>query len=422
MKRQLSLKLFISISFLILAMVIIVTYSFLSAHFFFRGMDNIIASNLEKAGYSFIHSRTNNTQNTVTHFNHYTITYDWQQLPNSIRKEFEQPPQRVNVLYKIDTSSWFERPDVIHFIMRLQIDDEDFFIYQSMTKELASEIVVKNIKESMNTLFFISVSILFLIAFFIWLLLKRIAQPVYQLNQWTHQLDSHSLTHDIPDFSYPELNEMARVIQCSLSSVQESLKREERFLSYASHELRTPISIIRNNIELLNKLKHTSITLNESKLTQIIKRIDRASLTMKHLSETLLWLSRDITEPLPKQEVDLELLVKQTNSEMVYLLNNKVIDLTLLTQSHPLYLAEIPARIILGNLIRNAFQHTTQGQISIQQSNNTVIIINPTSTEDPNPDLGFGLGLQLTKQLADKLGWSYKVSHSNNIYRVEVKF
>ena len=182
------------------------------------------------------------------------------------------------------------------------------------------------------------------------------------------------------------------------------------------------IENIRNNIELLNKLKHTSITLNESKLTQIIKRIDRASLTMKHLSETLLWLSRDITEPLPKQEVDLELLVKQTNSEMVYLLNNKVIDLTLLTQSHPLYLAEIPARIILGNLIRNAFQHTTQGQISIQQSNNTVIIINPTSTEDPNPDLGFGLGLQLTKQLADKLGWSYKVSHSNNIYRVEVKF
>jgi len=425
MKRQLSLKLFISVSFFVLALLIVITYSFLGVHFFFKGMDNIIASNLENAGHSYTRTHAYEQHKTIHKFHRdYTITYDWQHIPAAIREHCEQPPNEVNVLHKIDNSSWFERPDVIHFVMRLQIDDQPFFISQTITAERASAIVGRNIQESRQTLFMISISILLLMAVFIWFLLKRVAQPVSQLSHWTHQLDSHSLAQDIPDFSYPELNEMANLIQRSLSSVQDSLQREERFLSFASHELRTPISVIRNNLELLNKLKQTSTRLNEPQLTDIINRIDRASLTMKHLSETLLWLSRDFSEPLPKQEVDLEQLVKQSCDEMAYLLNNKSVDLTLSTHSYPLVIEEVPARIILGNLIRNAFQHTTQGKISIQQSKNSVIITNPESSDEHSnstQDLGFGLGIQLTTKLADKLGWSYQKTYSDSLYRVEIK-
>ena len=426
MKRQLSLKLFISISFLILAIIIVVTYSFISAHFFFRGMDNIIASNLEKAGYSYLHSRAHKKRETLKSFHrNYTVTYDWNELSPDIRQAFSEPITYINEMVKIDTSSWFEHPEVIHFVMRVKIGDEQFFISQTITAKRSSAIVGRNIKESMKTLLILSIGILLFMALFIWLLLKRIARPVSQLNQWTHQLDSKSLSQTAPDFSYPELNEMASLIQNSLSSVQQSLEREERFLGYASHELRTPISVIRNNIELLNKLKQNADEQDNPKFDQIIDRIDRASLTMKHLSETLLWLSREDSEALPKQQVDLALLIDQLSDEMHYLLKNKSIELTISTKSHLMELTEIPARIILANLIRNAFQHTNQGKISIQQTANKVIIINQEtdSTDDSlSNDLGFGLGIQLTEQLAEKLGWHYQKQHDSQAYQVTINF
>jgi signal transduction histidine kinase len=51
--------------------------------------------------------------------------------------------------------------------------------------------------------------------------------------------------------------------------------------------------------------------------------------------------------------------------------------------------AEIPARIVLGNLIRNAFQHTFRGTIRIIQKDGSVEIINDIVEEnDPTRDIG----------------------------------
>ncbi|WP_319557846.1 histidine kinase dimerization/phospho-acceptor domain-containing protein [Thiomicrorhabdus sp.] len=44
------------------------------------------------------------------------------------------------------------------------------------------------------------------------------------------------------------------MIQQGLVTTYRSMEREQQFLNYASHELRTPIAVIRNNIELLNRL------------------------------------------------------------------------------------------------------------------------------------------------------------------------
>jgi signal transduction histidine kinase len=426
MTRPLSLKLFVSISFLFLALMIVITYSFLSAHFFFRGMDNIVASNLEKTGRSYHQSPAFNSEKTVFNYHRdYTITSDWEALSPDIRQAFKHPPSISNVLYKINNAAWFEHPDIIHFVMRLDFDDGAFFISKTVSAETASAIVGRNIAESMRLLLLISIGITLIMALIIWLILKRVAFPMSQLSQWTHQLDTKTLAQPAPDFLYPELNDMAALIQNSLSSVQQSLEREERFLGYASHELRTPISVIRNNIELLNKLRQAATDINNQKFTQVIDRIDRASLNMKHLSETLLWLSRDITEPLTTQEIDLEKLLININEEMSYLLTNKTIQLTLSTESFSITIAEYPARIILDNLIRNAFQHTSHGQIKIEQKANQIIIINqadPIDSAKKTNDLGFGLGTQLSAQLAEKFNWSYHKQHDANFYCVTITF
>jgi hypothetical protein len=82
------------------------------------------------------------------------------------------------------------------------------------------------------------------------------------------------------------------------------------------------------------------------------------------------------------------------------------------TTPHSVAAANIPARIVICNLIRNAFQHTWRGKVCITQSGNNVEISNDMLEDNgAEPDLGFGLGLQLTEQLCAKLGWPLK-SHA----------
>jgi len=174
------------------------------------------------------------------------------------------------------------------------------------------------------------------ILFFIFCL--SIAKPVTALAQWARALDSENLSQPPPDFPYPELNELAGLIRTSLSFVQDSLEREHRFLRHASHELRTPIAIIRNNIELLHKLKDQREPERTVQQQKVIDRIDRAGLTMQHLTETLLWLSKDEIVPLAGQKLDLPRLLQELVEEMTYLLSGKEVQLMLTTDPCTIFL------------------------------------------------------------------------------------
>ena len=205
--------------------------------------------------------------------------------------------------------------------------------------------------------------------------------------------------------------------------MQESLDREHRFLHYASHELRTPITIIRNNIELLHKIKEHTDPKRVAQQAKVIERIDRASLNMQYLTETLLWLSRNEMQTLPCKQLELDSLLGEMVDEMKYLLDRKDIELKVEKHSCIVFLPEFPVRIVLGNLIRNAFQHTWEGCITIRQQDNRVVVFNPQSPAgaDQN-ELGFGLGLQLTTQLIQKLGWKYIDESTTYTHKVSIIF
>jgi signal transduction histidine kinase len=420
MKRQLSLKWLAALSFLSLAVVLVVGYSLLSARFFLRGIDTITADNMAQVVKSYAETIPAMKRESLNSFSGYLIGIRWKQMPDKIRNSFTEPTQD-GILLKHDDSEMFSHPDEIIFLMRVTHDNTAYFISNSITKETASPLVGRNSMRNMQTLVTISVMILLIIVAVAWLLFKRITRPASALGQWARTLNTANLQTPPPDFVYPELNELAVLIRASLSSVQDSLEREHRFLRHSSHELRTPISIIRNNIELLYKSKEPDPIFLNPREQHIFERIDRASLTMVHLTETLLWLSRDSAESLPLKNLDLAQLVQGLVAESRYLLKDKEVVLVVETMPSMVTIAEVPARIVLANLIRNAFQHTSRGVIRISQVEACVEIVNDVGATDETEGLGFGLGLQLTRQLTRKLGWTYINEAESGKYRANVR-
>ena len=69
---------------------------------------------------------------------------------------------------------------------------------------------------------------------------------------------------------------------------------------------------------------------------------------------------------------------------------------------------------MLANLIRNAFQYTDEGEVLITVSADSLTVFNKNtealSDEEPggDSDYGFGLGLLLVEQIAQRLEWLYQ--------------
>ena len=416
MKSKMRLKWFVLFSFLFLVIVIVIGYSLLSIHFFIRGMDNMIAGNMAKVVESYDEMPVSR-RHRLEHFSGYQISSDWDGMPERVRQVFTEPTQS-GVLRVHNDAQWGAPPNEVVFLMRLDLNGHSYFISHILTRATASPLVGRQAARNRQLLLTISLSVAVALAVITWLLLRKIERPVGALGRWARNLNADNLQETPPDFAYPELNELAALIRSSLSSVQASLDREHRFLRHSSHELRTPINIIRNNIELLHKLQENTgngIHTAESqphkwspREKQVIERIDRASLTMKHLTETLLWLSRESDLNLLKTELDMELLVRDLIDEAWYLLKDKDVRVVVETIPHTVAVEEVAARIVVGNLIRNAFQHTWNGTVRINQQAGTIEIVNDISEEDDaQTDIGFGLGLQLVTQLTDRLHWAY---------------
>ncbi len=432
MKPGISLKWFAALSFLVPAILLIIGYSILSIQFFFKGMDRMMAGGMANALKSYITAIPAPERETLTAFSGYLISREWEQMPEEIRLSMEEPgqPGQLKVEKKNKTLG---PPRAMVFAMRVSFKAETYYIGHVASHNEASPLIGQDRHKNLRTLISISLLTALGIAGFIFILLKLVERPVKSMGRWARSLDAKNLNDPAPDFVYPELNELARMIRDSLSSAHESLDREHRFLRHSSHELRTPISIIRNNVELLKKLVETSenappkapdkALAKEEQKQRGIGRIDRASLTMKHLTQTLLWLSRDEETRLPESDLDLESLVKELVDEAGYLLRDKEVSVSLETEPSVLKLPVIPARIVTGNLIRNAFQHTWHGGIQITQTRDGVEIKNDIIQDNQtDKDLGFGLGLQLTRQLCDKLNWPYTSSIESGRHRARVVF
>jgi two-component system sensor histidine kinase ArlS len=90
------------------------------------------------------------------------------------------------------------------------------------------------------------------------------------------------------DDTQEELKDLARAINSMLDRINESYRAQVRFVSDASHELRTPIAVIQGYANLLDRWGKT----DETTLQESINAIKEEAANMKELVEQLLFLAR----------------------------------------------------------------------------------------------------------------------------------
>lgn len=249
--------------------------------------------------------------------------------------------------------------------------------------------------------------------------MRRAVAPVAQLAKVVADINPEQLSAEdhkrieSTRFGDDEVGLLARTIEKTLERISAFVERERYFTSSASHELRTPITVITGALELLEQsdLSATDV--------KTLNRVRRATLDMKTTIEMFLCLSRETDDGLYNEMFLVMPLVSQAVDQQRYLLSGKFVDVEIDEHANPAVYGHPQAfAIAVNNLVRNAFEHTRDGQgpITVRIKQNELLVTNQVSSDADErhtptepPSHGYGLGLGIVQRLCERNGWSFSL-------------
>jgi two-component system, OmpR family, sensor histidine kinase TctE len=213
-----------------------------------------------------------------------------------------------------------------------------------------------------------------------------------------------------------ELQPVVNALNQLMSRLQRLLDHQQRFVANASHQLRTPLAVLKTQLQSgLRGDAPPELALQEMRAT-----VERATT----LANQLLSLAKveQLRGRAMQQVCDLTMLARETSIDLSPLISTKNLDFSLDTEraqvsGHPWMIGEL-----ISNLLHNAIRHTPEGgrlgvvvsqepdaiRLTVWDSGPGLADDTPLASFEPfahaHASKGGGLGLTICKEIADSMG------------------
>lgn len=265
---------------------------------------------------------------------------------------------------------------------------------------------------------------------------QRLLQPIRSMTDTVKSIEVSDLGTrlEVSD-TKDELSELAVTFNRMLERIQQGFDQQQRFVSDASHELRTPVTVIRGYADMLSRWgRHDEETLQEG-----LEAIGSEAENMQELIEKLLFLARadQKRQILHKELLDMQALVGDVFRKMQMAVDSH--HLQLLANEPAMVLADkVTMRQMLRIFLENAVKYTPAGGvirlsssrcpenagclelmiedtgIGIAEEEQEKIFqrfyrVDSSRTKEAGQPGGTGLGLSIAKWIADRHGIKIRV-------------
>jgi len=248
-------------------------------------------------------------------------------------------------------------------------------------------------------------------------------RPIEKVIATAEKMSQSNLDQRIPlPFHHDELYRLASTINALFGRMQDAFQREKHFTADASHELKTPLAVVKGTLEVLIR-KPREREHYETRIQFCLKELNR----MARLIDQLLMLARyESNKMTPHIMVTaLSPLVENVVERMIPTASTKGIAITV-NRADNAHIAADPGMLdmILENIISNAIKYSSSGSsiaIEVKQDEGNIICsISDQGIGIPEEMLnaifdrfyrvdesrssstgGLGLGLSIVKKLAD---------------------
>jgi len=389
------------------------------------------------------------------------IMYDYNQQvlgsETSYATEVVVSDEDIYTAYLMDIQSEFNRANMSTQMIGLIVamdTGEEYDLYYVMT------VTFQSITDSIRIFnsFTILIGLIFMIMAFItmYFISYTFTNPILQINRIAEEISNLDFSNRVridTDDEFGDLgdsiNRMSTQLEQNINELQRTNDRLAReilyktdidtmrreFIASASHELKTPLSLIMGYSEAMKLSDLDDNTRNEY-LNIILDETNK----MNKLVMDLLKISQ-----LESRKVDLEIkdfeirsLIEETVNLFSLVVQEKNIDFVLKVDDHIINSDYSQLQTVLTNFINNAINHVNeekQIEICVETAENKGIRVSVFNTGDNIPEYeiknvwdsfykvdkartrsygGQGLGLSICKTTLDLLGYSYGIINRDN--------
>lgn len=203
-----------------------------------------------------------------------------------------------------------------------------------------------------------------------WWVVGHALQPVESIRAEVTRLSSEELHRRVPvPRTSDEISRLAATMNEMLERLEKSQRRQRRFVSDASHELRSPVATLRQHAEVA--LSHP----DQSSLEELAPVVLAEGLRLQHLVEDLLLLARmdEGVDASTKAHIDLDDIVLE-EVKHARDVNGKAIDMSRVSGGRVIGDAKQLARLV-ANLIDNAVRHCRERVVlALWEQNGEVVL------------------------------------------------
>ncbi|MBC8080778.1 MAG: HAMP domain-containing histidine kinase [Gorillibacterium sp.] len=277
----------------------------------------------------------------------------------------------------------------------------------------------------MGRFFIIVMTVVFIFFLFTsWLFFYRIRKRLVRLEGAMASRDTRGIPYPVEVKREDEIGQLEHAFNGMISELDTGRKREQQeeslrkqLIANLSHDLRTPLTIIRSHAYSLKKddlseSGQESIALIEAKSDDLNQLIDDL------LSYTLLSAGK---YPLERETTDMVRLLRTTAASWYPLFETEGFEVVVSLPDYAIYWQVDPRWMtrILDNLLQNIVRHAKAGRyvgFYLEEKDGQSVVIledHGPGLETPSVEKGAGIGLEIVALMVKELGLRYDLESSS---------
>ncbi len=202
-----------------------------------------------------------------------------------------------------------------------------------------------------------------------WLLARKSLSPIGYIASKAQSITSQNLSERLtPRGTEDEMDDLIRTINEMISRLENSFQRMAEFTADASHELKTPLCVLRGEAEVLLSKERTGEDYQEA-FAHFIEQFDR----LNQMVDNLILLSKSDSSraELKMAPLRLDLLIKNIGDLFQVLAEQKNISFVMDPFQEVWVMGDkIRLQQLFTNLIDNAIKFTSEGTVRITMEKN----------------------------------------------------
>jgi signal transduction histidine kinase len=298
-------------------------------------------------------------------------------------------------------------------------------------QKVNDKILLKNLVIGVVFFFF---GILAFLYFFNKLMLTKIWKPFEETLSRLKDFDLQK--HDIIEYKSTkivEFNELNKAVENLTIKSKKAYESQKHFVENTSHEIQTPLAVIKNKIELA--FQNPELSENNAK---ILLEINEAANKLSKMNKTLLLLSRiENNQYVEQHDVNISSLTRKILGYFEDKIDAKRLKIHQeISPSIQVNGNKLMLEILITNLIKNAVYHNIEdGFIEVHVLEKMFVIKNSgeeiTNSEENffkryksgvNKSVSTGLGLSIINKICEVNSYKLNFHFSQSTYLLEVEF